>query len=111
MANPVAHDGVLYGLSHLNSGQYFGLDLDTGAKCSGRATRARRINASIQRTGGTIFSLEDDAELVVLETSRSAFNPLRRYEVADSETWTQPTFSGNRIYVKDISMLTLWTVE
>ena len=30
MTNGVVIDGVLYGLSHLNSGQYFGLDLDTG---------------------------------------------------------------------------------
>ena len=31
MTNGVAIDGVLYGLSHLNSGQYFALDLATGA--------------------------------------------------------------------------------
>ena len=30
MTNGVVIDGVLFGLSHLNSGQYFGLDLDTG---------------------------------------------------------------------------------
>ena len=110
MANPVAHDGVLYGLSHLNSGQYFGLDLDTGEVLWTSDPR-QADHASIQRAGSTIFSLEDDAELVVLGHSRSMFNPLRRYDVADSETWTQPTFSGNRIYVKDISTLTLWTVE
>ena len=110
MANPVVHDGVLYGLSHLNSGQYFGLDLDSGEMLWTSDPR-QAAHASIQRTGGTIFSLEDDAELLVLGHSRTAFNPLRRYEVADSETWTQPTLSGNRIYVKDISTLTLWTVE
>ena len=110
MVNPVAHDGVLYGLSHLNSGQYFALDLDTG-EVLWTSNPRQADHASIQRAGGTIFSLEDDAELLVLEHDRGAFNPLRRYEVADSETWTQPTFSGNRIYVKDISTLTLWTVE
>ena len=30
MTNGVVTDGVLFGLSHLNSGQYFGLDLETG---------------------------------------------------------------------------------
>ena len=110
MANPVVNDGVLYGLSHLNSGQYFGLDLDTGALLWTSAPR-QADHASIQRAGSTIISLEDDAELLVLDHSRAAFNPLQRYEVADSETWTQPTLSGNRIFVKDISTLTLWTVE
>ena len=110
MANPVVNEGVLYGLSHLNSGQYFGLDLETGAVLWTSAPR-QADHASIQRAGGTIFSLEDDAELLVLGHSRSSFNPLRRYDVADSETWTQPTLAGNRIYVKDISTLTLLTVD
>ena len=110
MVNPVAHEGVLYGLSHLNSGQYFGLDLDTGEVLWTSDPR-QADHASIQRAGSTIFSLEDDAELVILGHSRSMFDPIRRYEVADSETWTQPTLSGNRIFVKDISTLTLWTVD
>ena len=59
----------------------------------------------------TIFSLEDDAELLVLAHSRAAFTPVQRYEVADSETWTQPTLSGNRLFIKDISSLTLWTLD
>ena len=68
-------------------------------------------HASIQRAGSTIFSLEDDAELLVLEHSRTEFNPLRRYEVADSETWTQPTLAGDRLYIKDVLTLALWRIE
>jgi hypothetical protein len=30
--------------------------------------------------------------------------------VADTETWTQPAISGNRLFVKDVSTLTLWTI-
>ena len=110
MTNPVVSDGVLYGLSHLNSGQYFGLDLDTGEVLWTSAPRQAE-NAALLRSGRTIFALETDAELLVLEHSRTAFNPLRRYEVADSETWTQPTLAGNRLYIKDISTLALWTVD
>ena len=110
MTNPVVGDGVLYGLSHLNSGQYFGLDLDTGEVLWTSAPRQAE-NAALLRSGRTIFALETDAELLVLEHSRTAFNPLRRYEVADSETWTQPTLAGNRLYIKDISTLALWTVD
>ena len=110
MTNGVVLDGVLYGLSHLNSGQYFGLDLETGEVLWTSRPR-QAVNAALLRVGEAIFSLEDDAELVVLRGSRAGFEPLQRYEVATSSTWAQPTLRGNRLYVKDESALRLWTFE
>jgi len=110
MTNGVIVDGVLFGLSHLNRGQYFGLDLDTGEVLWTSAPR-QADNAAIVYAGTTIFSLEADAELVVLPSSRTGFEPVRRYEVATSATWAQPTLSGNRVFVKDVDSLTLWTVN
>lgn len=110
MANAVVIDGVLYGLSHLNSGQYFGLDLDSGEVLWTSAPR-QADHASILHAGETIFSLEDDAELVILRHSRTEFAPQHRYEVAMSETWTLPTISGNRIFVRDVTDLVLWTIQ
>ena len=110
MANAVVIEGVLFGLSHLNSGQYFGLDLDSGAALWTSAPR-QADHASILHAGQTIFSLEDDAELVILRHNRAEFAALARYDVAMSDTWTQPTISGNRVFVKDVTALTLWTVE
>ena len=110
MTNGVVAGGVLYGLSHLNSGQYFGLDLDTGQVLWTSDPRQAE-NAAVLRVGDMIFSLEDDAELVVFGSSRSEFEPLERYQVATSATWAQPTLRGNRLYVKDVSSLTLWTFD
>ena len=110
MTNGVIVDGVLFGLSHLNSGQYFGLDLDTGEVLWTSAPRQAE-NAAIVHAGTTIFSLEDDAELVVVPGTRTGFEPVQRYEVATSATWAQPTLAGNRLFVKDVDSLTLWTVE
>ena len=110
MTNGVVADGVLYGLSHLNSGQYFGLDLDTGQVLWTSDPRQAE-NAAVLSVGDAIFSLQDDAELVVLGSSRSEFEPLQRYEVATSATWAQPTLRGNRLYVKAVSSLTLWTFD
>ena len=110
MVNGVVNEDILFGMSHLNSGQYFGLDLDTGNVLWTSMPRQAE-HASILRSGNTIFSLEDDAELIVLEHSRTGFSPIKRYEVADSETWTQPTLSGNRLFIKDVSTLTLWTTN
>ena len=110
MTNGVIADGVLVGLSHRNSGQYFGLDLDTGEVLWTSPPRQAE-NAAILRAGETILALQDDAQLVVLRHGRTAFDPIARYDVAESSTWTQPTLAGNRVYVKDIDTLTLWTVE
>tara|TARA_Y100000588_G_scaffold273967_1_gene289905 strand:- start:1079 stop:2314 length:1236 start_codon:yes stop_codon:yes gene_type:complete len=110
MTNAVVVDGVMFGLSHLNSGQYFGLDLDTGDVLWTSGPRQAE-NAAILNAGQTIFSLEDDAELVVVSHSREGFEPVTRYEVAESATWAQPTLVGNRVFVRDVESLTLWTVE
>jgi hypothetical protein len=57
-----------------------------------------------------VFFLEDDGELLVARGNSAMFDAIKRYKVADSETWTQPAISGNRIFVKDLAHLTLWTV-
>ena len=110
MTNGVVADGVLFGLSHLNSGQYFALDLDTGEVLWTGSPRQAE-NAAILRSGGTLLSLQDDAALLVLNASRTGLDVVERYDVADSATWTQPTLSGNRLFVKDVSTLTLWTLD
>ena len=110
MTNGVEINGVLYGLSHLNSGQYFGLDLDSG-QVLWLSDPRQAENAAIVRAGDTIFSLQDDAQMLVLNASRTGLDPIRRYEVASSATWAQPAISENRFYVKDVSNLTLWTLD
>ena len=55
MSDAVAINNVLYGLSHLNSGQYFALDLDTG-KVLWKSEPRRPTHAAIARAGNTIFS-------------------------------------------------------
>jgi glucose dehydrogenase len=109
MTNGVVVDGVLYGLSHLNAGQYFALDLATG-KVLWKSEPRQAENAAMVHAGDTIFSLEDDGEMVVMKATREGMNVVRRYDVAESQTWAQPTISGSRVYVKDVSNLSLWTL-
>jgi outer membrane protein assembly factor BamB len=104
----VVTDGVLYGLSHLNAGQYFGLDLATG-KVLWMSEPRQAENAAMVSAGSTIFALEDDGELIVMRAGRANRDVVRRYQVADSPTWAQPAISGSRVFVKDVSHLTLWT--
>ena len=63
------------------------------------------------KAGNLLLLLDDDGELIVARSSKTGFEPLKRYNVADSATWAQPTVSGNRIFVKDVTSLSLWTLN
>ena len=41
--------------------------------------------AAILQAGDLVFSLQDDGNLVVFRSGTAAFEPIRRYHVADSE--------------------------
>jgi outer membrane protein assembly factor BamB len=110
MANGVVVGDAFYSLSTRNSGQYFGVDAKTG-RTLWLSEGRQAAHASIEKAGNLLFILEDDGELVVARAGSTAFEPLRRYKVAESETWTQPVISGNRILVKDVNTLALWTLN
>ncbi len=76
MSDAVAIDNVLFGLSHLNSGEYFALDLDSG-KVLWKSEPRQAAHAAITRAGNTIFSLEDDSELVVIRLNRRSLRAHR----------------------------------
>jgi outer membrane protein assembly factor BamB len=110
LSNAVLAGDLIFGLSTRNSGQYFAVDATTG-KTLWTSEPRQAGNAAIARAGDLLFSLEDDGELIVVRSSRAAFELVRRYTVADSATWAQAAFSGNRIFVKDESTVALWTVN
>lgn len=108
LSNAVATADVLVGLSQRNSGQYFGIDLASG-KTLWTSDVRQAANAAVLTSGELWFSLESDGELIVARRSRTAFDVVRRYTLTDVETWAQPALSGNRVFVKDVSALTLWS--
>lgn len=110
MANGVIVNDTLVGLSHRNSGQFFTLDAKTGKTVWTSAPR-QATNAAILRAGDLLFMLKEDAELMVARSGVKGLETLRTYTVADSATWALPAISGNRLYVKDVSSLALWTVN
>ena len=109
LSNPVLIGDTLFGLSHLNSGQYFALDASTG-RVLWRGTPRQAANSALVKADDLLFLLNDNAEMIVATSSRTGFEPLKRYKVAESATWAQPAISGNRIFVKDVSSLALWSV-
>jgi outer membrane protein assembly factor BamB len=105
---PVVAGDMLFGLSGRNSGQYYAMDAKTG-KTLWTSEGRQAAHASVARAGDLLFSLESDGELVVARSSQTAFEPLKKYKVSTNETWAQPAISGNRVFVKDVTSLTLWS--
>jgi len=110
LSNPVVIGDTLFGLSHRASGQFFALDIRTGTLLWLGPPR-QATNTAVVKAGNLLFLLNDNAELIIARSSRTGFEPIKRYTVADSATWAQPAISGNRVFVKDVSSLTLWIVN
>lgn len=110
LSTPVVIGDTLFGLSHKASGQFFALDIRTGEVLWLGPPR-EAANTAIAKTGSLLILLNDDAELIVAKSSRTRFEPLKRYTVADSPTWAQPAISGNRFFIKDASSIALWTLN
>jgi len=110
MSSPVVVDGNLYGFSSRDKGQFFCLD---GASGKTLWTSDGRIaeNAAVVAAGNTLLALTSHGELLVLRADPRRFQPLARYQVADTPTWAHPAIVGNKIYVKDRTSLALWTIE
>jgi len=108
MSNPVLAGDTLYGLSTRNNGQYFAVDAKTG-KTLWLSEPRQAANAAMATAGPLVLSLENDGELVVLRASQTAFELVKRYKLSTAETWTQGVYAGNRIFVKDVTALAMWT--
>jgi outer membrane protein assembly factor BamB len=110
-SNPVLVGDAIFSMSPLNSGQFFWADARTG-KTLWVSEPRQAGNAAITRSGDLLFVLKDDGTLMIgRATPGAAFEPIKTYTVASSATWAPPVISGNRIFVKDIDTLALWTLN
>lgn len=110
MSTGVVVGNTLYGFSARNSGQYFALDANTGQTQWLSEPRIAE-NAAVVRAGDLWFSLNTEAVLSVARANPKQFEVLKTYDLADSATWAQPVLSGQRIFVKDLSTIALWTLN
>jgi hypothetical protein len=101
---------TLFGLSTRSSGQFYAVDTRSGDTLWLGPPR-QAANTALVKAGQLLFYLNDDAQLIVAPSSRTRFEPMKRYMVADSATWAQPLISGRRIFIKDVSSLALFTVD
>ena len=110
-SNPVLVGDAIFSMSPLNSGQFFWADAKTG-KTLWVSPPRQAANAAITRSGNLLLVLKDDGQLMVGRgTPGQPFEPIKTYTVATSATWAPPVISGNRIFVKDVETLALWTLN
>jgi outer membrane protein assembly factor BamB len=109
-ANGVLVRDAYFSLTTMNSGQFFWADAKSG-KALWTSEPRQGLNASIVRAGDLLFVLKEDGQLIIARNTPGSFVPLKTYTVADSATWAAPAISGNRIFVKDVENLTLWTLN
>jgi outer membrane protein assembly factor BamB len=110
VSNPVVVGDTLFGLSNRSAGQFFALDARTG-KVLWLGPPREAANTAVVKAHELLFLLNDDGELIVARSNPTRFEALKRYVVSDKATWAQPAISGRRVFIKDLSSLTLWTVD
>jgi len=129
---PVLRDGLIFGLSSLNSlfcvdaenGKTLwtvpasGQTADAGAQAGGGSGRGFGRGGgggggygSVVDAGTVLLALTPVGELIVFEPNAKQYKELARYKVADGNTYAYPIPSGKGIYIKDRETITLWTLE
>jgi outer membrane protein assembly factor BamB len=110
MSSPVIAGDYLYGMTHKKKGAYFCLDARTGA--TQWVTNGRDgDNAALLTTASSLLILNQAGELLVVKQNPKAFEMVRKYQVADSATWAEPSVAGQRLLIKDVNTLALWRIE
>ena len=110
MSSPVVDGTFVYGFGNKRKGQLFCLDSQTGvAKWT---TEGRGgTNAVLQIAGPNLVVLTTDGELLVVRRSPEKYEEVKRYKIAESQTWAQPVLVQNGIVIRDASAVTLWSLK
>ena len=93
IVSALADVGFVYGLSSRRKGQLFCLDAKTGTAkwtTEGRAAQ----NAALVSAGPNLLVLTSDGDLLVVKRSPERFEEVRRYKVAETQTWSPRSCSG-----------------
>ena len=109
MSTAVIAGDALVGLGQKNRGQFVAIDWKTGRTLW--TTRGREAdNAALIRVPGYTLIQTTDGELIVARDSLTAFEVVKRYDVAESSTWAHPALVGNQLVVRDAKSVTLWSI-
>ncbi len=111
---PVLKDGLLYGLTSGRGGQggtnIYCMDAQTGEVLwTDKASRGEC--SGIFDAGSVLLALTSDSRLLAFKPSKTMYEELAKYKVADSKTWALPILTDKRVFVRDEDSVILWTFE
>jgi outer membrane protein assembly factor BamB len=107
---PVLRDGFLYGLS--DSGHLFCINAQTGQTAWTDATQRDRGGfGPVVSAGSCLIALPSNAELTVFKPSDTGYSELAHIKVSEKAVYAHPVIAGNRIYIRDLDSVTLWTID
>jgi outer membrane protein assembly factor BamB len=108
MSSPVVDGAFVYGFGSRRKGQLFCLDAQTGGEKWTTEGRGG-ANAAIQSAGANLVVLTTDGELLVVRRTPEQYHELKRYKVAEAQTWAQPVLVPGGIVVRDANAVSLWS--
>lgn len=106
--SPILKDGLLFGLSQ--RGRFFCLDTRNGHTRWTEPAGGRGDFGSIIDAGSVLLALTATAELTVIRPSGTAYEEVARFKVSDRQTYAHPVAVHNRIFIKDLDSVALWTI-
>ena len=110
MSSPVVDGAFVYGFGSKRKGQLFCLDSRTGVATWTTEGRGG-TNAALQIAGPNLVVLTTEGELLVVRRSPEKYEEVKRYKLAESQTWAQPVLVPNGIVIRDASSVTLWSLK
>jgi outer membrane protein assembly factor BamB len=107
---PVLKNGLLYGISSRNF--LFCINAETGKTAwPPDRVRGERGYGSVVDVGPVLLALTTNGQLLVFEPSDKQLKKVATYKVAEDDTYAYPVAAGNRLYIKDLDSVILWTVD
>lgn len=103
-SSPVLVGDLLFGMSTRHQGCFFCLDANSG-KTLWESDGRQGANASIVNAGSVLLFLTERGRLLIVKPSATAYEPIAEYKVSDTDTHAHPVFLGDRILIKDGTML------
>jgi outer membrane protein assembly factor BamB len=110
MSSPVLGEGLIYGHSVRQKGQFVALDPKTGA-LRWASTGREGWHASVLLAPQHVLFLTNGGEMIVAQRKPDAFEVEHRYQVAQSETFAMPVILGDDLFVRDVSGISRWSAK
>ena len=107
MSSPVVDGSTVYGFSNRRKGQLFALDALSG-KVQWTTEGRGGQNASLQLAGENLLVLTTEGELIVVKRNPAKYEEVRRYDVAESQTWAQPVVLKNGVVIRSADAVAFW---